>query len=767
MSHFSTRLWLFPVVVLTLIVSTPRMWSKLQPMLNRSAEPAQLSPEEVLFEAWQAAIASGTYEYDTTVEHTQYPAPKLTNSGRQPSTDYLAIVGQIDQEQDLLEMTLWQDSGRHPDRGVSIKVENGMTLGRVGGGEWEQMDDLSSLFAPGRDPLGFLKTIKNVAASGQESRQLGDYTVNYDRYTFELDSDAYASHMEQQMREHLQQFGSLPPGIRFSTADIYAQAMGTGEIWLDENGLPVRMTVNLDVPAHRETGRAVSDITTDFIGFDQSKIETAAAVAAFTFWDSPKEWVNLHKAEISNGLEISLLTILVAAASALTVLLIFHYWHTRQFHLIMSLTLIMSMIVPQMIRAEQAHAFGDNLSAYERQKTAEREEATALQDAKKELQTSTWDPHTSPLESDVVKADAVEIKQSLSASLSLNSSEDFVDSDDNDGDGLSNADEELWGTCAYTLNSTEYNSSDACEGVADPTDTDGDTLTDGIEVIDLGSSPLYSDTDQDGLADNLEIGGFEYNGQTWYPAFNDDDTNNDGILDGAECLVWFEASEGYDANGVCPDTDGDLVPDLFDDDNDNDGVPDDQDLSVNTYVETDFDYENPFLFSAENLEEDKVVLLDLQFRPNASDNLNLYNHVLDWPTNDTDGQITRYLDTTWASTENSAIQSDDDNAANGDIRLVPMLEITMPYTDSHYASLPITATASADRVLGESVDTWIDSDQLDPFSITVEDLDTDSGDLVAYVPIVPVTDEYDGTVAYASQMLYRPTQGTNGTADWG
>jgi hypothetical protein len=79
---------------------------------------------------------------------------------------------------------------------------------------------------------------------------------------------------------------------------------------------------------------------------------------------------------------------------------------------------------------------------------------------------------------------------------------------DQDGDGLANSDEILWGT--------------------DPNaaDTDGDGLTDGVEVTN-GSNPLRTDTDGDGINDHDE----------WYRTHTDPldrDSDDDGVEDGVE-----------------------------------------------------------------------------------------------------------------------------------------------------------------------------------------------------------------------------------------
>ena len=141
--------------------------------------------------------------------------------------------------------------------------------------------------------------------------------------------------------------------------------------------------------------------------------------------------------------------------------------------------------------------------------------------------------------------------------------------------------------------------------------------------------------------------------------------------------------------------------------------------------------------------------------------------MMDWPTNDTEGQIQRRLDTTYASTRNQQIRSTDANAGNGDIRFLPLLEIRMPNQPGHYANLPVLNSAPTNRNASLTVDQWLDTTELTSFGISVRDVDETSGDLVALVPVSLVSDETGGGfAAFSSRMLYYPTQG-GALADWG
>jgi outer membrane protein OmpA-like peptidoglycan-associated protein len=138
----------------------------------------------------------------------------------------------------------------------------------------------------------------------------------------------------------------------------------------------------------------------------------------------------------------------------------------------------------------------------------------------------------------------------LSIGISLNWY--LFESDDYDGDLLTNAEEEALGTSPYHM------------------DTDDDGLTDFEEVRIYGTNPLKWDTDDDGLGDYLEI--MRYNTNPLKPDTDDDgltdyeeimthrtdprhpDTDRDGLTDYEEVIL-------YNTNPLNPDTDYDGLDD--------------------------------------------------------------------------------------------------------------------------------------------------------------------------------------------------------------
>ena len=101
---------------------------------------------------------------------------------------------------------------------------------------------------------------------------------------------------------------------------------------------------------------------------------------------------------------------------------------------------------------------------------------------------------------------------------------------DDDGDGLSKAEERHLGTNPFMA------------------DTDGDGLSDGDEVRRTKTNPLNPDTDGDGLTDGDE------DGRTKTNPLNPD-TDGDGLTDG------YEDRRVFPTNPLNPDTDGDGLTD--------------------------------------------------------------------------------------------------------------------------------------------------------------------------------------------------------------
>lgn len=727
----------------------------------QTAAASQPSPIEAVEQAWKLARASGRYSYRSLIDQTVYPAPSVANAGRPPRQDRLAVEGDADVAAETLNLTLWDDGSFDPQRGLSVKVEDGQTFGRRGQGEWQEMDNVADAFAPGGDPLGFLAGATNVQRTGTETRDFEGLGLTYTHYTFDMDGPAFARYMLTEIERHYEKYGVRPAGVELAPPEAYQRLTGHGELWVNEAGLPAQLVIQVEMPDQPQEGeRVAAVITNNYFDFDLVQLGQATIL----FWSNPAAWMSHRLPQLKTTVQAAVPVLQLFLLAALLLYLSLRYWRTRPFYTGIVSFVMIAMLFSPLLQGHQWHTFLTRVKtdqAAQKARQSEAEERQALAEAGK---VTTWNPHEDPLaagKSVVAKQTAISSIIPAANTIQQAAGSPLLAVTDNDDDGLSDEDEDYWGTCAYTVGSPDYNNSEYCAGVSDPADSDSDGLGDAAEVNFLNTYPTSADTDGDSITDTLEIEGFTYAGQTWYLDPINEDSNEDGLVDSGECDL---ALIGSGLATACPDSDGDGAPNVFDDDNDGDGVPDEDDLSPAYGSPETYTNNNPFLLTLNNFTVGKPILLDIQLKPTTSDHLNYYNHVLDWPEDD-EGQIQRHLDTTWATTGNSTYQSDAANAANGDIRLIPMLEVIMPYSSGHYANLPVNSTyAGTSRTLGVPIDDWLDEEVTKPYSMSLDDLDLATGDLVAYVPLSLVTDENDKPVGYTTRLIYEPGQASWGTA---
>ncbi|MCB0110554.1 MAG: hypothetical protein KDE53_31750, partial [Caldilineaceae bacterium] len=93
----------------------------------------------------------------------------------------------------------------------------------------------------------------------------------------------------------------------------------------------------------------------------------------------------------------------------------------------------------------------------------------------------------------------------------------------------------------------------------------------------------------------------------------------------------------------------------------------------------------------------------------------------------------------------------------GDMLLVPAVEITIPYDeDNRTRSLPIQDGVNAGAIDASTpITTWVDGDLLDEYGISVNGPDPENGNLYVTVPVVQVEDEVGGApVAFGARIPY-------------
>lgn len=500
---------------------------------------------------------------------------------------------------------------------------------------------------------------------------------SYTRYRFDLDGPSIAAHLRDQLQATLTQRGELPSGLTLQAPEQFAQMTGVGELW-----------VRSDAAGRGLPLRQILDLR-----FPEAHGEIVTAHIDTTFRDfapAPESW--LPRASLVQ--DFSKAALLLGMASGLLFLLI-RRRRSRVIYTAVVSAIIAAQVIGPLLHQGRVVTFIDAQRVRAASAEKQQREAARMTTLRTQANQPRVDPTVDPLA-------AVEGEPALAGTTRLRQSQP-----------------------------TTFTAVD--NGV----DSDNDGLTDFVEER-IGTNGTVADTDGDSVRDGQEVLGFRYNNQQWYGDPIQMDSNRDHLSDTVEWLT------DHDRNGLPDDTDGDGLPDLYDPDNDNDGVRDSQDLApfvrlhpgaTNSY----FGDTQPLQLTLSDLTPNQLTLVEFQLRPRDPKHLWYALNVLDWPT-DQAGQMQDADNATFADVAARAGQLPNPGDANGDLRLIPMLEVRFPRTA---ANLP-----SAQDLL--------------PYNIIVNDLTADRSQQVAYVPLNVVTDAESGErQAFQGRMLYRPTGAWN------
>lgn len=691
---------------------------------------------DVVQAAWERVRQGGVYDFNADITQLTIPLPSVTNVGRGGKETSFYLEGSTNLPEEEMNLRLWSQGGSvlQPGTAVEIQVDGDTVLARRGEEAWQEIEDFRGLVAPEGDFMSFIAAAEDVAYEGAVNLS----GSQYDHYSFTVNGPAFAAFVRDNLAESLAEGGKLPPGIELEAPAVYAEMTGAGELWIDSRGLPLRQTLRLQFPPEEET-RTEAHISVHFSNFSEPATQPGGL--------SLPERLTAALAQSSGSLgemasRTAALAITLTVAMALFVGLV-RGRNGRKVYAAIVLAFIVSTLVSPMLQGAHLSAFYEEQAAVqERQEalTAESEMTEMLQGLQKQSVDSGKPAAT--------QANLARIQND--------------DGQDTDQDGLSDVEETFLGTSPVLADSDFDGRLDpqqvsmlALNGNPDTDDDDGDGLTNYEESL-LGTSSSAEDydgdgqadgfdTDGDSISDRLEIEGFTYNGQEWYLDPQEVDSNDDAMPDMLECTV--TSGDQLD----CPDTDGDGVPDAFDEDNDGDGVPDRMDLSPNAVSTAEFDQAQPMQLTIEGLTAGKYNYIEFQMVPTDRDHLWYAFNVLDWPGFDELGQM-REVDEEGVTFYDLCLQGAMGGVGsaeacslrgdNGDVRLVPMLEIVVPGGNTMLPTAEV----------------------LDDYGIVAQSLDG-NGNRVVYVPLQLTTDpQGDSHKAFYGKMVYLPEMDNWGAA---
>ncbi|MFZ0548917.1 MAG: hypothetical protein WAM60_25945, partial [Candidatus Promineifilaceae bacterium] len=252
--------------ILFLLVLTPRWIQASDP------ETAELQA------VWQRVREAGAYEFTADLTQTAAPLPTVKNAGREDKVTQLYMEGNSNLTDESLMLTVWSGGGSAlaPETGQQVKVENGEAFARQGNGPWESIDDFSDMFAPGGDFMTFLVAAENVTRGSWERQETPAGKVTFLRYTFEINGRLFAEFMREQLTEQLNAKGELPPGMSLDVPKAYVGMTGQGEVWVSEDGLPIRQILDIQFPETADDYSISAHVAVDFSAFPPLPAPTLA-----------------------------------------------------------------------------------------------------------------------------------------------------------------------------------------------------------------------------------------------------------------------------------------------------------------------------------------------------------------------------------------------------------------------------------------------------------------------------------------------------------
>ena len=219
-----------------------------------------LAQEDSLRAAWEKARAARTYRFSAEINGVVKPLSALDGA---EEAFLLALQGEVDGPEKT-RLRLWADGASlaHPDEAVELLTVDGKTYTRRDG-QWEKTEaSVGTMGSDGRF-LTYLEAARDVEPL--EPVERGGMT--YQRYRFTLDGERYAQILFRELRDVIQE--ELPPGVEAQPAAELSAIEGAGEVWLDPEGYPIRLLLQVTMPKVNRNFASQAEMKVDLFSFGE------------------------------------------------------------------------------------------------------------------------------------------------------------------------------------------------------------------------------------------------------------------------------------------------------------------------------------------------------------------------------------------------------------------------------------------------------------------------------------------------------------------
>lgn len=205
--------------------------------------------------AWEMAKLSGNYQFTTRVEQIVLPDAHTSQNGQTATRSHLSISGYSDESRQTSEVVI-----SNADTNTTLsraRSERGRTFVLQPDQHWQETNNTSTMQL---NTLSLLAGMRDVV-----------YQADTNQYTFAFDGSTYAQQAQRLMAADIAHGVSVNDKLRqASQSEQFNQASGSGQITLNDDLLPSRLTLHIKMPRTTNANAAELTYTTTYFAYARS-----------------------------------------------------------------------------------------------------------------------------------------------------------------------------------------------------------------------------------------------------------------------------------------------------------------------------------------------------------------------------------------------------------------------------------------------------------------------------------------------------------------